>query len=147
MINKILVPVDGSEHSFKALKLGLEMAVKFDAKLAVLSVANKNSINNVVTIGLKEERDFVRENIDAAMVGAESVIKAAKDIVNNANVEAEFEVKIGYPAEVILDEAAAKKADCIVMGCRGLSGLQQFFLGSVSSNVVNGAEIPVFVVK
>ena len=147
MINKILVPVDGSENSLKALKMGLEMAAKFAAKLEVLCVALKNPINDVVFVGLKEEREFVREEIDAAIVATDGVIKAAKAMVDEAKLDAEYEVRVGEPAEIILDEAIVKEADCIVMGCRGLSGLQHFLLGSVSDKVFNGAKIPVFVVK
>ena len=147
MINKILVPVDGSQNSMKALRMALEMAEKFNAKLAVLSVAVQKPIGDVVLVGLKEERDFVREAMAAAMTDAKSVLEAAENLIAAAKLEAEFEVKAGEPADVILTEALDKNADCIVMGCRGLSGLEQFLLGSVSNKVVNHANIPVFVVK
>lgn len=147
MINKILVPVDGSENALKALKMGMEMAIKFDAKLEVLCVVNKNYLNDVVIVGLKEERDFVKENLDTAMTGADSVIKAAKALVDEAKLGVEYEVRIGDPSELILDESVTKNFDCIVMGSRGISGLKELLLGSVSHNVVNGAKVPVFVVK
>lgn len=147
MINKILVPVDGSKNSMKALEMGLEMAGKYDSKLVVLSVAAQKSIGDVVLVGLKEEREFVRETVNEAMSGAKSALEAAENLVAAAKIETEYVAKVGEPADVILAEALDKEADCIVMGCRGLSGLQQFLLGSVSNKVVNSANIPVLVVK
>jgi nucleotide-binding universal stress UspA family protein len=53
----------------------------------------------------------------------------------------------GSPAEVILSYAKEHGADVIVIGSRGLGGIREFVLGSVSHNVVQSARIPVLVVK
>ena len=147
MIKKILVPVDGSENANRALIMAMEMANKFDAKLYVLCVVSKTYLNGLIATEFRNDENLAREHVDAAMLGADSVLKAAKELVGATNVESEFVARVGEPVGIILDEAKANNADCIVIGCRGLSGLEQFLLGSVSHSVVNEANIPVFVVK
>lgn len=53
----------------------------------------------------------------------------------------------GNPAKLILSKAKKEKCDAIVMGSRGLSGIAEFFLGSVSTKVAQYSSIPVFIVK
>ncbi|MGV2947877.1 universal stress protein, partial [Acinetobacter sp. AGC35] len=53
----------------------------------------------------------------------------------------------GSPAEVILKYAKQQEVDVIIIGSRGLGGIREFVLGSVSHNVVQSARIPVLVVK
>ncbi|MNR36447.1 Stress response protein NhaX [compost metagenome] len=62
-------------------------------------------------------------------------------------LNATVELLQGSPAEVILAYAKEHGADVIVIGSRGLGGIREFVLGSVSHNVVQSARIPVLVVK
>ncbi|MNP39883.1 Stress response protein NhaX [compost metagenome] len=62
-------------------------------------------------------------------------------------LNAEVELLQGSPAEVILKYAKEHAIDVIVIGSRGLGGIREFVLGSVSHNVVQSARIPVLVVK
>jgi nucleotide-binding universal stress UspA family protein len=56
-------------------------------------------------------------------------------------------VREGYPATVIQEEAEEQRADLIVIGTRGLSGLKHLLLGSVAERVVQKAPCPVLTVK
>jgi nucleotide-binding universal stress UspA family protein len=56
-------------------------------------------------------------------------------------------VREGYPATVIVDEAASRNADLIVIGTHGLSGLKHLLLGSIAERVVQKAPCPVLAVK
>lgn len=62
-------------------------------------------------------------------------------------LNATVELLQGSPAEVILAYAKEHTVDVIVIGSRGLGGIREFVLGSVSHNVVQSARIPVLVVK
>lgn len=62
-------------------------------------------------------------------------------------LNATVELLQGSPAEIILNYAKEQDADVIVIGSRGLGGIREFVLGSVSHNVVQSARIPVLVVK
>ena len=61
--------------------------------------------------------------------------------------KASFEESEGNPAERILEKSRETDCDSIVIGSRGLSGITEFLLGSVSSKVSQYAAVPVFVVK
>ena len=82
--------------------------------------------------------------------------KASLDVLDDAKArlekagfagKADFVEKEGNAAELILSVARKEGADSVVMGSRGLSGITEFLLGSVSTKVTQYAEIPVLVVK
>ena len=56
-------------------------------------------------------------------------------------------MEVGHPSERILAVSKSKDADAIVLGSRGLSGIAEFFLGSVSSKISQYADVPVLIVK
>lgn len=58
-----------------------------------------------------------------------------------------FSLEVGHPSERIIAMAKKTGADAIVIGSRGLSGIAEFFLGSVSSKVAQYANVPVLIVK
>ena len=60
---------------------------------------------------------------------------------------ADYKIELGHPSERILTISKAEKADAIVLGSRGLSGLAEFFLGSVSTKISQYSNIPVLIVK
>ena len=62
-------------------------------------------------------------------------------------LDVESIVREGYPATAIVDEAAAQRADLIVIGTHGLSGLKHLLLGSIAERVVQKAPCPVLAVK
>jgi nucleotide-binding universal stress UspA family protein len=79
---------------------------------------------------------------------AENLVRAAQDIAKSAglkNVYASDEE--GQPADMILTLAAEYKSDLIVVGRRGMRGLERFLMGSVSTAVINHAKCDVLVVK
>ena len=59
----------------------------------------------------------------------------------------DFVLEVGHPSERIIALAKKNGSDSIVIGSRGLSGIAEFFLGSVSSKVSQYATIPVLIVK
>ena len=75
------------------------------------------------------------------------IIDAAREKVAGYPYNTAFFIKLGYPYEEIVDLAKEVKADSIVMGSRGISGITELLLGSVSTKVSQHAEIPVLIVK
>ncbi|MNV78280.1 Stress response protein NhaX [compost metagenome] len=84
-----------------------------------------------------------KEYYDLAVQTTEEV----KGRLEAEGLNAEVELLQGSPAEVILKYAKEHAIDVIVIGSRGLGGIREFVLGSVSHNVVQSARIPVLVVK
>jgi nucleotide-binding universal stress UspA family protein len=79
---------------------------------------------------------------------AEGLAEKTADRLRNLGVqEVESEVIVGQPANVILGVAESIQPDMIILGARGLSTWKGLLLGSVSSSIVQRAEIPVLVVK
>ena len=137
-IKNILVPVDGSEGSDRAITHAISMAEVCDAKLNFLYVANINQLA-----------------INACLSDAilEAVTKAGNVILDRAmemvptGIEKEAFSETGSPAVAILDFATTNSVDMIVMGSRGLGIVKGVLLGSVSQYIVEQARCPVLVVK
>ena len=78
---------------------------------------------------------------------AASAARQAADFVAEQGIAADAEVLHGRPDEVIVQAAASKHADLIVVGSHGRTGLARAMLGSVSERVLDTAAVPVLVVK
>ena len=139
-MKKILVAHDGSKISNKALKMAVEIALRFEAELYVLSV--------VPELYLTELTDFDRQRIVKALTEEthKTMDKVRRSLASHS-VEHKTLVRQGDPAEVILDTAKKMKINLIVTGSHGRHGATKFFLGSVSSKVLEHSHCPVLVVK
>ena len=138
MLKNILVPVDGSEGSDRAIAQAITLAEACEAKINFLYVANINQLA-----------------INACLSDAilEAVTKAGNVILDRAmemvptGIKKEAFSETGSPAVVILDFALSNDMDLIVMGSRGLGVVKGVLLGSVSQYIVEQAKCPVLVVK
>jgi nucleotide-binding universal stress UspA family protein len=141
--DKILVPVDFSEHSQTALAHAKSIAESYDATLQLLhvieepvhpalSIAGKSSIFDIVP-DLKED---CRKRIH-------NMIKESK----GPDVKAEIFIIEGNATNDILRFAEENNSDLIVIATHGLTGLEHMLLGSVTEKVVRMAHCPVFTVK
>ncbi|MEK3731979.1 MULTISPECIES: universal stress protein [Paenibacillus] len=143
LFTKILLAYDGSEAASKALGRAIELAQ-----------ASPDAVLDVVH-AYDYPRFFIGEalapipatlNKDVYDIAVQTVEEAKKQ-VQHAGIHANVEMIQGGPAEVILEYAKQNGSDLIVVGSRGLGGIREFVLGSVSHNVVQHATIPVLVVK
>lgn len=139
LITSILVPVDGSDPAEKALNYALNMAEKHDAKVEVLTVIDE----------VKMAPDWAREYSEKLREQGEEVLTStfSKAVKQKPNIKISKCLSEGYASEEILKRAEKGHHDLIVMGSRGMGLVRSLFLGSVSSRVVNQAEIPVLIVK
>ena len=142
-VNNILVPVDFSNHSQKALSYASEIAQSYNAQLQVLhiieetmypafSVTGKSSIFDLVP-GIKDDS---RKRIE----------KMIKEFVSD-KVKSKVFVQGGRAANDIIKFAKENSTDLIVIATHGLTGLEHMLLGSVTEKVVRMAHCPVFTVK
>jgi len=135
---KILVPVDGSPYSLKAVETAAELArTKPDASLVIIAVA--------VEIPELEEGVYITEKMK---VQAQAALAKAKEVAQRDGVSMESILLTGVsPSEEIVRVAKDQKADLIVLGSQGLAGRTKSFLGSTASQVVAYAPCSVLVVK
>lgn len=146
MFKHLLVASDGSEHALRAASVAGEVALKFDAEVTVLCVYDPPS-SRAPLVGPHTE--MLDE--DTLSRYAEEVLDTVE--INTGNVLRDLGVRFtvrketGHPVEVIVGVAARSHADLIVLGSRGLGGMESFLLGSVSDRVLHHAHCPVMVVK
>ena len=138
MFENILVPVDGSEGSDRAVAEAISVAQTCGAKLNFLYVANINQLAINACLS-----DAILEAVSKA---GNVILDRAMEMVP-AGSEKEAFSETGSPAVVILDFAMNNPTDLIVMGSRGLGVVKGVLLGSVSQYIVEQAKCPVLVVK
>jgi nucleotide-binding universal stress UspA family protein len=139
--SRIVVPYDHSESSKKALKMALEIARQDEnIELDAVMVLHPEIPLNYQLVNTGQHRDDQRETELEIRMELEQQLR---QIPNKTRAF----ILLGNPAKVILDFVKERAADFIVMGSRGLSGLEEMFLGSVSHHIVQKAECPVLIVK
>lgn len=154
-ISKILVAIDGSEHSIKAADLALEMAKKESISAQKIG----NELTALTVLDVSKPRKFLSSFIAAPTYGLrelEEERNAAKHWMDAVRKKAE-EKKIPFRSEIIeglvsaeatiVDYAESHQIDLIVVGTRGRTGFSKVLLGSVASRVVEYAHCSVVVVK
>lgn len=145
MFKKILVPVDGSQTSWKALDTARSLAEKYDGRLLVITVMIPYGSGSFLQMSL--DQTLIDQNNAAMKKAGFATLDMAKDKLGSYAGDVEYLEETGNPAELILDACKEKGCDTIVIGSRGLSGVEEFLLGSVSSKVSQYAKVPVLVVK
>ena len=143
MIKKILVPVDFSSCSRKALKIAAQIARKTDAKILMLHLIDLPS----------DEVGMFEEGIPtgpAAIVLMQSARDKFNEIYDSGildGVEVDDFVDFNKPFEGISEYAVEHGVDLIVMGSHGTSNVEGFFVGSNTEKVVRTSTVPVLVIK
>lgn len=155
MFEKILVPLDGSEHSLKALNVAIQIAKKFEAKLTLIHVYSVT----IRPIIMPEPTTLTPPGVPIMTpLEISKVAEAAREVGNRILGDGEEKAKAeGVQVEKILAEGhvvqeiirAAKEGnyDLIVIGARGISRVREMLLGSVTDGVIHHVSCPVLVIK
>lgn len=145
MFKKILVPIDGSETSWRALEEAQLLAEKFFGELCIINVIQP--YNNAALLAVPLDQATITQGNNELQKIGDKVLSIAKDKVAGFKGKVDFILEVGHPSERIIALSKKESFDSIVVGSRGLSGIAEFFLGSVSSKVAQYATIPVLIVK
>jgi len=134
-VRRILIGVDGSENSLRAVQFGADLALRYEARLTLLLAIAPSEAT------LFSGKDtYLPENEGIHQIR----LRKALDIARERGVEADERVELDHPAKAICE--ASKEHDIVVLGSRGLSGVRGFLMGSVSNKVVHHCKVPVVVV-
>jgi nucleotide-binding universal stress UspA family protein len=161
LITKILVGVDGSKNSEKALDYALELAEKFSASILILNVFQPppesgyqaNMFSQFPVSGSPQDTIGDHSNMSAFIKDLrkihETVLsKAAERAIKlKPTLKITTELKEGNTPSQIIETAATGGFDLIVVGHLGESEIQEFLLGSTSERVVHKARCAVLIVK
>lgn len=139
---KLLLPVDGSEVSRKAVRVALQLLQHgLAADIVLANVQAPANLYEMVTAPDPQVLERVRQAAGA------DILQPAQAVLTEARVAFESEVASGDPANTIIDIAERYGCDMIIMGARGTSALRSALLGSVSYEVLHSAHVPVMIVK
>jgi nucleotide-binding universal stress UspA family protein len=153
MIEKILVAVDGSEHSRKALNYAIELTKKFDGKITVVNVYSvvvpqTQPIDGLSTPAMTGTSAAMAARMaeDAKLKG-EQILVEAERFAEESGVLVEKVLREGDAVNEIVAEAKTGNFNLVVVGHRGMSKLKEILLGGVSEGVSHKAPCPVLIVK
>lgn len=139
-LGKILVPVDFSEHSTKALKYAIAFAEQFGAELVVVHIVEQ----------MMYPGDWMYPPIavtEWAGEKREQVLGKLAELTASAKVKTEHMVRIGRAWQEIGEIAIEKECDLVVIATHGYTGLKHVLLGSVAEKVIRHAHCPVLTVR
>jgi nucleotide-binding universal stress UspA family protein len=146
MYKKILVAVDGSETSNKALNAALQMAQESHGKVHIIHVVNELSYFS----GHESYGARLAEVIEIAQKAGNKILDDAVDAATAAGVAAERVYVERYGAglgDIVSTAATRLSADLIVVGTHGRRGMGRLMLGSGAEQIIRYAPIPVLVVR
>lgn len=139
MYKKILLATDGSEHSKRAAENAFHIAQCSEgSQLEVVYVvdadqAKSDVLSNWNSVDLNDSR--------------KKQLSEAERLAKETGINYKVKVLHGEPGPAIVDYANKNSFDVVIIGSRGLNGLQEFVLGSVSHKVAKRANCPVLIVK
>lgn len=139
MFKRILLASDGSDHSVRAAKKAAELAkLNADSEITVVYVIDGQT-----------SKEDVLHNPDRSVVEEKRKMRLqpVTSLLNSENLNFKLEKLLGEPGPAIVDFANKNEFDVVVVGSRGLNGLQEMVLGSVSHKVAKRVKAPVMIVK
>ena len=139
MFSLIVVGIDGSQDSLRALTVAQQIAEKFQAKLVMVHAYPRTS-------DLHDFEGYERLVARRINDGREIIDQAHERLAGTA-IEAEEELLEEPADDAILSVAGTRKADLIVMGTRGMGAIKSVLYGSIATKVTHRAECPVLVVR
>jgi nucleotide-binding universal stress UspA family protein len=138
MFNNILLAVDGSEYSHRAIEYAKSLTELYGANLWLVHVFSNTS-------DLLGYEDFEKLYAKRKSAG-QAVLDSAKKILGSTTFKVHEELLEGSEAEAILSTAENNQVDLIVMGTRGFGAVKGLLVGSVSRKVIHLSTCPVMVV-
>lgn len=141
MFKKILVAIDGSDMSNKAVEIALNMALEQKSKITFIHVGKLLAIpDGMILDSIDELYESIRKN-------GQELLKRGKWLADSNVIDVETIYAEGDPASEIIKVAKEGMYQLIVLGSRGLGSFKELMLGSVSHRVSQIAPCPVLIVK
>lgn len=155
MFEKILVPLDGSEHSQRALECAVQISKKFNGKVTLLHVYSVTvppvvmpEPSTLTPAGVPVPGSTeVSKLVEGLREAGRKMLSDAEQQANSAEVEAETVLTEGNAVQEIVKTAKEGEYGLVVMGARGMHRIKELLMGNVSEGVIKNAPCPVLIVK
>ena len=144
----ILVPTDFSKNSLHALRFAIELAVKNSFNITVihqtniLDLAPESTFTGFYVPSTIDQIGFMKTELDKFVNRA---MNTSSSKINKTSITTEIIPGVGT-VEIILETAKKHKADIIILGSTGASGIKRILIGSVAAKVVELSKIPVIII-
>jgi len=141
MFTKILVPVDGSDNSYKALEAALILSEKLGSNISVVNVMEQVPITHI------ESEKLLSELLEAYKKENQEILSKCSHIAHQKGITIKTVLLQGNPAPVILDYSKKENFDLVIMGSRGMGKFKELILGSVSSKIVHHSPCAIMIIR
>jgi nucleotide-binding universal stress UspA family protein len=141
MFTKILVPVDGSDNSYKALEAALVLSEKLGSNISVVNVMEQVPITHI------ESEKLLNELLEAYKKENQEILSKCSDIAHQKGITIKTVLLQGNPAPVILDYSKKENFDLVIMGSRGMGKFKELILGSVSSKIMHHSPCAIMIIR
>lgn len=135
---KILVPVDGSPYSEKALTRASELAQVFDSKIILIYVVEKS-----IPINLLDRKEY----LEILRKFGNKTLEKANIVLSKNGLSAKLLLKEGNIFNEIEKVVKKEKCDLVIVGNKGLGSVARLLLGSVSNKISQSSSCSVLIVK
>lgn len=139
-MKNILVPIDGSDGSARAVRHVLALAAELKALPEIHLLNVQHPFPGTIRGVAEQARQYHQEQGEAALA-------AARKMLDEARVKYSYHVSVGEAALTIVQFAGDLNCDQIVMGTRGMGALGSMVLGSVATKVLHLSSVPVLLCK
>jgi nucleotide-binding universal stress UspA family protein len=145
MYSTILVPLDGSKRAEAILSHVEKMAIKFGARVVLLTCVEQKLPypgDLEVSAMARTDDDMVQQT-----QGAESYLQEVQTKLEQQGIRVSTTLMQGQPVEAILAVAAQENADLIAIASHGRSGLGRVFYGSVAAGILQRVDRPLLIIR
>jgi len=134
----ILVPLDGSKYSERALLHACDVAKNYQSRLILLYVVEKS-----ISVNLLDKKAY----LEMLRSVGNKVLVTGKKIATNQGMDSKIVIKEGNIANEIIKLAKKEQCNLIIVGNKGLGATTRFFLGSISNKLANNSPCSILIVK
>ena len=143
LIQRILVPVDGSSTALNAARFAIRVAQTYMAELCFIYVVDSRSVEKAARLS-GDTQEGLGSNLKAQ---GQRYLNYAAKLAAEAGQRATIVLREGVPQREITGEARRRRADLIVIGRVGQRGPRRILIGSVAERVIEYAPCPVLVIQ
>ena len=148
MYNKILLPVDGSKNSEKAIKHETTLAIDEEAEIVILYVVYHRSLTSLPENALedKELADYEKQGEVVTQRVVDQINGIIKETSPDKTIKTEKLIVEGNPANIIIKAIEKKDIDVVVIANSGKNFVDRFLIGSVTERIIRCSTVPIVVI-